>query len=357
DTFRQPERRLVERLVFATAEDATAAKTELDAGTTTFDDLVAARGLAMADVDLGDVAIGDLGAAGETVFAAATGDTVGPLDSDLGPALFRVNAVLAAEETPFEEAAPELRDELATTQARRVIQTDAETINDLIAGGATLDDLADRTDLELGTMDFTAASTDGPAAYEAFRTAAAAATEGAYPALVNLDDGGIFALRLDSVTPPAVAPLDQVRDRLEAAWRAAAEKTAILTRAEEIATTITPETDLATLGLTPTPSANLTRGSFVADTPADFMTTVFDMQPGETRALPTDTGAVIVRLNDVTPADLASERMTAQAADITQQASAGIAQDIYTAYAEAVRARTDVVIDQSAVNAVNAQLQ
>ncbi|MCF7700068.1 peptidyl-prolyl cis-trans isomerase [Loktanella sp. M215] len=357
DTFRQPERRLVERLVFATAEDATAAKAELDAGTTTFDDLVAARGLAMADVDLGDVAIGDLGAAGETVFAAATGDTVGPLDSDLGPALFRVNAVLAAEETPFEEAAPELRDELATTQARRVIQTDAETINDLIAGGATLEDLADRTDLELGTMDFTAASTDGPAAYEAFRTAAAAATEGAYPALVNLDDGGIFALRLDSVTPPAVAPLDQVRDRLEAAWRAAAEKTAILTRAEEIATTITPETDLATLGLTPTPSANLTRGSFVADTPADFMTTVFDMQPGETRALPTDTGAIIVRLNAVTPADLASERMTAQAADITQQASAGIAQDIYTAYAEAVRARTDVVIDQSAVNAVNAQLQ
>ena len=357
DTFSQPERRLVERLVFATAEDATNAKAEIDAGTKVFESFVAERGLTMADVDLGDVAIGDLGAAGETVFAATTGDTVGPLDSDLGPALFRVNAVLAAEETPFEEAAPELRDELATTQARRVIQTDAETINDLIAGGATLEDLADRTDLELGTMDFTADSTDGPAAYEAFRTAATAATEGAYPALVNLDDGGIFALRLDSVTPPAVEPLDQVRDRLDAAWRAAAEKTAVLSRAEEIAATITPETDLATLGLTPTPSANLTRGSFVADTPADFMTTVFQMQPGETRALPTDTGAIIVRLNAVTPADLTSERMTAQAADITQQASAGIAQDIYAAYAEAVRARTDVVIDQSAVNAVNAQLQ
>ncbi|SHE41479.1 peptidyl-prolyl cis-trans isomerase D [Loktanella atrilutea] len=357
DTFRQPERRLVERLVFATEEDAAAAKAELDAGATTFDDLVSARGLAMADVDLGDVAVGDLGAAGEPVFAAATGDTVGPLDSDLGPALFRVNAVLAAEETSFEEAAPELRDELATTQARRVIQTDAETINDLIAGGATLDDLAERTDLELGTMDFTADSTDGPAAYEAFRTAAAAATEGAYPTLVNLDDGGIFALRLDSVTPPAVEPLDQVRDRLEAAWRAAAEKTAVLARAEEIAATVAADTDLTTLGLTPTVSDNLTRGSFVADTPQDFMTTVFEMQPAETRALPTETGAIIVRLNAVTPADLSSERLTAQASDITQQASAGIAQDIFDAYAEAIRARTDVVIDQSAVNAVNAQLQ
>ncbi len=357
DTFRQPERRLVERLVFAAQEEADAAKARLDASEISFDDLVEERGLALSDVDLGDVAIGDLDAAGDRVFAAAAGDIVGPVDTNLGPALFRVNAVLGAEETPFEDAAPELRDELATAQARRVIQTDAETINDLIAGGATLEDLAERTDLELGTLDFTPESTDGPAAYEAFRAAAAATTDGAYPELVNLDDGGIFALRLDSLTPPAVEPLDQVRDRLDAAWRAAAEKTAVLTEAEELAGQVEPETDLTTLGLTSTTNANLTRGSFVADTPEDFMRTVFEMQPGEARALPTETGAIIVRLNAVAPADLSSERLTSQAADITRQASAGIAQDIFDAYAGAVRARTDVVIDQAAVNAVNAQLQ
>jgi peptidyl-prolyl cis-trans isomerase D len=43
--------------------------------------------------------------------------------------------------------------------------------------------------------------------------------------------------------------------------------------------------------------------------------------------------------------------------DITSQASAGIAQDVFDAFAEAVRARTDVTIDQAAVNAVNAQMQ
>ena len=355
DQFVQPERRLVERLVFATPEEATAAQARLDAGELTFDALVAERGLALSDVDLGDVAVGDLGAAGETVFAAGAGDVVGPLDSDLGPALFRVNAVLAAEETPFEEAAPELRAELATDQARRVIQTDAETINDLIAGGATLEDLAERTDLELATLDFTEGSTEGPAAYEAFRTAAAAATEGAYPELVNLDDGGIFALRLDGITPPAVEPLDAVRDRLQAAWQAAAEKTAILTRAEEIAGDT--DTDLAAQGLLPQTQANLTRGSFVADTPADFMRTVFAMAPGEVRALPTEAGAVIVRLDAVTPADLTADRVAAQVADIQAQAAASLSQDVFDAYAEAVRARTDVTIDQAAVNAVNAQLQ
>lgn len=357
DTFRQPERRLVERLIFGTAEEADAALKRVTAGEVTFDDLVGERGLSLGDIDLGDVAIGDLGAAGDPVFAASAGDIVGPQDTNLGPALFRVNAVLAAEETPFEEAAPELRDELATDQARRVIQADAETVNDLIAGGATLEDLAERTDLELQTIDFTDGSTEGPAAYEAFRTAATAATEGEYPALVELDDGGIFALRLDAVTPPAVQPLDLVRGRLEDAWRAAAEKTAVLEQATQIANDIVADTDLTTLTLTPTPSANLTRGSFVADMPENFMRTVFEMTPGETRALPTDTGAIVVRLNAVKPADLASDRLKAQAEDITQQASAGIAQDVFDAFAEAVRTRTDVTIDQAAVNAVNAQLQ
>ena len=357
DTFRQPERRLVERLVFATEEEAAAAKARLDAGELTFDALVAERGLVLSDVDLGDVAIGDLGAAGETVFATGPGDVAGPLDSDLGPALFRVNAVLAAEETTFEEAAPELRDELATAQARRVIQSDAETINDLIAGGASLEDLAERTDLELNTLSFTEGSTEGPAAYEAFRAAAAAATEGAYPELGELDDGGIFALRLDGITPAAVQPMDEVRDRLAAAWTTAAEKTAILARAQAIADGLGADTDLEAEGLIPTETANLTRGSFVADTPADFMRTVFEMDEGEVRALPTETGALIVRLDAITPADLTSEQARAQIEQVTSQASASLAQDVFDATAEAIRARTDVVVDQAAVNAVNAQMQ
>lgn len=356
-TFQQPERRLVERLVFSDQDAAVAAKARLDNGDLTFDDLVRERGLSLSDIDLGDVAQAELGAAGDLVFAAATGDVVGPRDSDLGPALFRVNAVLAAENTSFDEAAPDLRIELATTQARRVISQDAETINDLMAGGATLEDLVDRTDLQLGKLDWTPESTDGPAAYEAFRAAAAAATTGAYPKLENLDDGGIFAIRLDEITPPAVQPMDQVRDRLDTAWRAAAAKTAVLSRAEELAKQVSAGTAIDALGLTPEEQKNLRRGAFVAGTPQDFMTTVFDMTPGDVRALPTDDGALIVRLNDVTAADMTAEDTTKSLSDISSQVTSGIAQDLFNAYAEAVRARTDVSIDQTAINAVNAQLQ
>ncbi|WP_089897774.1 peptidyl-prolyl cis-trans isomerase [Loktanella fryxellensis] len=357
DTFQQPERRLVERIVFETPETAQDAADRLTAGETSFEDLVTERGLTLSDVDLGDVAADALGTAADAVFATAAGDVAGPIDTDLGPALFRVNAVLNAEETPFEDAEPELRAELATAQARRVIQTDAEAINDLIAGGASIEDLAERTDLEPGSIAFTTASTDGPAAYAEFREAAAAATTGAFPQVYNLEDGGIFALRLDGIVPPTVQPLDDVRDRLERAWRAAAEQTAILTRAEEIAAQVTPQTDLTTLGLTPTTTSNLTRGAFVADAPQNLMQTVFQMSAGEVRALPTDTGAIVVRLDAETPADLTAERQVAQAADIAAQAAAGLSQDLFEVYAAAVRSRTDVTVDQAAVAAINAQLQ
>ncbi|MBS1301671.1 peptidyl-prolyl cis-trans isomerase [Loktanella sp. SALINAS62] len=355
--FQQPERRLVERLAFATPEAAAEAQASVAAGDTDFDALVDARGLSLSDVDLGDVSRDDLGAAADAVFSAAAGDVVGPVETRLGSALFRVNAVLAAEEVSFDEAAPDLRQELATDQARRVINQSAEQINDLIAGGAALEDLAERTDLELGTISMAPDTTEGPAAYDGFRTAAAAAEQGAFPELLELQDGGIFALRLDSITPPTLRPIAEVSDTLDTAWRAAAERLAIIARAEELAAEVTADSDLASLGLDPVTQQGLTRGSFVEDTPDTFMQTVFEMDTAEVRALPTADGALIVRLNAITPADLGSDRLTAQAEMLAEQVSAGLAQDLYDAFANDVRQRTDIVIDQTVVNAVNAQMQ
>ncbi|EYD77901.1 Peptidyl-prolyl cis-trans isomerase ppiD [Rubellimicrobium mesophilum DSM 19309] len=51
--FVQEERRLVERLVYPSEEEAQAAKARLDSGAASFEDLVAERGLQLSDIDLG----------------------------------------------------------------------------------------------------------------------------------------------------------------------------------------------------------------------------------------------------------------------------------------------------------------
>lgn len=358
EQFIRPERRLVERLVFGTEERAETAKARIDSGEITFDALVDERGLDLSDIDLGDLSRDDIGEAADPVFEAAAGDVVGPEPSSLGPALFRVNAILGAEETPFEEAEPELRAELGAGRARRVIEAMIEDINDMIASGFTVEDLADQTDLELGTISLAEGSRDGPAAYEAFREAAAELEEGAFLDVTELMDGGIAVLRLDSVTAPTVEPLTEVTPRARELATAAKQQEAVMAHATELADRIDPLTTFDTLGLEPRAVQNITRRGFVEGTPAGFVDEVFDMDVSDVRVIDGgDDGAVIVRLDTVADPVEDGPRQTAELEAVAESAAQGIAQDIFNAYSRAVQTRTDVTIDESAVNAVNAQLQ
>ncbi|MBI1416722.1 MAG: peptidylprolyl isomerase [Limimaricola sp.] len=355
--FVKPERRLVERLAFADTAAATAAKAQLDAGTATFEDLVKARGLTLSDVDMGDVAKADLGAAGDAVFAANPGDVVGPFDTDLGPALFRMNAVIAAQTTTFDEAAPDLRNELASDKAKRAIGDEISHINDLLAGGAKLEDLAQQTDMQLGTIDWTDKTTDGIAAYEEFRTAAAAANQGDFPSVTDLSDGGIFALRVDSVTPPTLQPLDKVHDAAAQGARTQATQEAVMKLAGDLATKVAGGADWASLGLTPQSQTDLTRRSFVDGTPSGFVAKVFALDAGSADAIDAGDKAFVVKLDDVAAPDPTDPATVAEAKSIADQAAAGLAQDVFSMTAARLRQGLTINIDQNAVNAVNSRFQ
>ncbi|WP_394177825.1 peptidyl-prolyl cis-trans isomerase [Yoonia maritima] len=355
--FMQPERRLVERLVYLDSAKADEARARIDSGEVSFEDLVAERGLTLNDVDMGDVDQEELRAAGEAVFTATPGEVVGPFNSPLGPALFRMNAILSAQETPLEEAAAELRDELAADAAREVISDSTDGILDLIAGGATLEDLAERTDLQLGTINWTTDVADGIAAYDDFRDAAARVEQGAFADVIDLADGGIFALRLDGTTPPTVRPLEEVREAAAEAWQVQARQDAVVARAEELAAEIKPDTGFDTLGLIGTVEENLTRTDFVEGTPPAFNEKLFEMAVGDVVVLDADDRAVILRLDAITPPDTEDELTAARIEGIAGNATTSIAQDIFDAYATALQKETDVNINQATVNAVNAQFQ
>lgn len=353
--FVQPERRLVERLVYLDAARAEAAIARVTAGEATFEDLVAERGLALTDVDLGDVSQEDLGAAGDAVFAAQSGDVVGPFDANLGPALFRMNAVLSAQVITLEEATAELREELAAEAARDYINDRTDAIIDLLAGGATMTDLADRTEMQLGVINWTPDTTHGIAAYDAFRDAAATVQTGAFPEITDLSDGGIFALTLDGTTPPTLQPIDDVRDAVAAAWQAQAQQEAIIAKATEIAADVLPLTGFDTLGLSPVIDQGLTRRSFIEGTPPDFNDELFDMALGEVRVIDAADRALIVRLDNIAAPDLTDPSVIAQRDALAENARAGIAQDIFDAYAASVQQATQTSLNQQTINAVNAQ--
>jgi peptidyl-prolyl cis-trans isomerase D len=355
--FQQPERRLVERLGFADTASAQATLERITAGETDFDALVADRGLSLADVDMGDVAKNELGEAGEAVFSATAGDVVGPVNSDIGPALMRVNAVLQAQNTPFEEAEPLLRDALAGDRASRVIDDQVDSIDDLLAGGATIEELGSETEMVTGTIDWHAGSSEGIGGYESFRAAAATLAANDYPEVINLEDGGIFAMRLESVIEPQVQPLEDVRAAVQAAWSAAALVDALSAEAEATVAALNAGATFADQGLEEQTAPGITRQAFQPGTPPDFVQTVFDMEVGDVTLLPGDARVFILRLDAISAPDTTNVDLERLRSGLADAAANDIAQDLYQALADDIRGRVGITLDQQALNAVHANFQ
>jgi peptidyl-prolyl cis-trans isomerase D len=351
--FNQPERRLVERLVYSDRARAENAKARLEDGVL-FEMLVAERGLEMADVDMGDVSADDLGTAADAVFAAESGDVVGPVETSLGPALFRINGILSAQVTSFEDAEPQLGESLARDRASRVIDTMSERVDDLLAGGATLEDVARETELELGTVEWHPDLAEGIAGYAAFRNAAEAVQESDYPAVERMEDGGIFTLRLDGIEEPRILPLEDVREAVRQGWREEAT-------AEALAAQVAPQLDalrngasFADLGLEATEITDMTRRDYRADAPPEFIERVFAMEQGEVQVIEGEGRLFVLRLDSIAPPAEEDEEMNRLRNALRDQVASDLGQDIFQILANDIRARAGVELDQSALNAVHA---
>jgi len=353
--FVQPERRLVERLVYPDAAAAQAARDRFDAGTP-FETLVQERGLALADIDLGEQSRADLGAAADAVFALTEPGVAGPLPSDLGPALYRMNAILSAQEVPFEEARPILAAEQSAEAARRAIADRIETINDLLAGGAPLEDLAAEAGMTVATLDYAPGSSEPITGYTAFREAADAVQDGDFPEVVQLADGGIVALRLDAVVPPALRPFDTVRDAVAEAWDDDALTRALSARAAQIVPLVQGGAALGSFGITDV-TLQTTRDGFLDNTPDDFMATVFRMAEGEVRVIEAPGFVGVLRLDSVLPAAPDDPEAIAMKAAIGAQVEQALGQDAFALFTAGLIAEAGVTTNEPAIAAVNAQFR
>lgn len=358
--FVQPERRLVERLVFGTPGDARAAMDRLTAGSTDFDALVTERGLSLEDADMGDVSRAELGAAGEAVFALTEpGQVAGPLLTNLGPAIFRMNAILNAQETPFAEAREALHDELAADRARRVISEQQEGFDDLLAGGASLEELAAETPLELGSIDWSVDQADGIAAYSEFAAAAAAVTADDFPELLTLSDGGLFALRLDSITPPTPRPLADVLDEATAGARAEAVSAALMALATELSAQLAAQgtDDFSEARATaPESFADVTRLDRLPQMPAAMLDSIFSASAGTPVVQAAGTGVLLALVQGSQPADEGDEQTRRLTGVIDERIGNGLAQDVFNYFARALQTESGISLNQAAIDAVHASL-
>ncbi|WFE73430.1 peptidylprolyl isomerase [Roseinatronobacter sp. S2] len=352
--FRQPERRLVERLVFSDMEQAQDAFDRLTSGEIGFVELAAERGLSAEDTDMGDVTRAQLGSSADAVFALTEPGFAGPVETSLGPAIFQMNAILAARETPFDEAAPQLREELAADRARRILSDDLDMFEDLLAGGATVEELASETEMRGGEIDWRSGETSGIAAYESFRAAVDEVQQGDFPEIQILDDGGLFAVELLEDLPATPRPLDEIQTQVTRDWRSAQTVESLRTQAESIADALRSGADFAALELAPERFEGMSRTDFLPDLPRDLVSTAFDMAHDDVRIVEGEERVYLVQLHAVSEPDLLMEDVADFRDALSEQLEQSLAQDLFTYFSSALRQSQPIQFNQQVIDAVHA---
>ena len=352
--FSQPERRLVERLVFSDMDSAEDALARINAGEITFDALVVERGLELEDTDMGDVTRAQLGAAGDVVFALEEPGIAGPAETTLGPAIFRMNAILSAQEVSFEEARDQLRDEQLADLARRVLSDDYDLYEDLLAGGASVAQLGQETEMQSGQIDWRPGETEGIAAYESVRDAAEALQEGDFPEISFMQDGGMFALEYLEALPATPRPLSEIETQVIADWQNERILEGLRMQAEELATALRGNGDAPELNIAPVRFDGLRRTDIMPDLPRDLVAATFEMDADEVRIVESANRVHILELHAVESPDLMLEDVADLRSALEMQIEQSIAQDLFGYFSNSLRQTTPIRIDQPVIDAVQA---
>ncbi|WP_411820377.1 SurA N-terminal domain-containing protein [Hyphococcus formosus] len=225
--YDKPEKRSLYQLTFQDEAEANAAVASLRQGEP-FENLAQARGMTLDAATLDDAsAIVDPSVSSAALAEGLNeGDVPDPIRSLFGWTVIQIANIEPAETTTFEEVRDELAADYLAQDIRRRMQDAIDEIEEVRDTGAELDEAAEAAGfsvVSVGPVDRLSfapggaiiSDIPGEVLEEAFNLEEGEQSE----ALRLSEDDGYFFVALREVTPPALQPLDYVRDDAEQRWR------------------------------------------------------------------------------------------------------------------------------------------
>lgn len=306
----------------------------------------------------------------DAVFASKQGDVQGPVKTAFGYDLVKVTSIAPGGGKTFDEAKPELRTRLIAEKSADLVDQRANKIDQLLAGGTTLEDLpADMgigaaqgtLDAQGNTAEGTPAPIPGPAALRpALVQAAFRLKVGDPPVLTQAPNGpnnevSYYAVQVEQITPPAPKPLKDVEEAVKEDWRRdeihreAETQAAKLLAAVKGGQSLQDAATIAGVGMRALPPTG--RSEPAEGVPSQLIQPLFGLKKGEPTMVETPDGFVVATLADIQDPD--PDKDPIGFGQIRDALNRAYAQDIQASYAIAVRAQAKpkvnpAVIDQMA---------
>lgn len=322
EKFAKAEKREVSQMMFANADEAKAAREKLAAGTS-FADLAKERGLGASDTELGLVtksAIIDPAIA-NAAFALPLDEVSQPVAGTFGTALVKVTKIEPGTNPTYESVSDEIKRELALERARASVEDMRNKMEDERGGGANVAEAAKKLGLAATTIEAIDRSGRGPDGQpvgglpqgtdivaQAFESDVGVETD------PISHDGGYVWFEVLGVTPSRDRTFDEVKDQVEARWRADQIAARLRDKAKAMVDKINGGTSLASeasaAGLTVQTADNFKRTDSVTGLSSGAVRAAFRIAKGGAgEADGTGADRIVFQLTDITvPAfDAASE--------------------------------------------------
>lgn len=236
-----PEKRDVVQLTFIKREEAQKALEALRSGRSV--DQVAAT--IKVDVKSFNDAGQDqfIEAHAKAAFALNAGDYTDVIESALGWSIFGVKKIVPARERPFSEVKAQLEESLKAQVLNDKLYDLKNKIEDAVAGGANLNDVA--RDFGLTVETFDAVSRNGltisgkavvPAQYkEQVLEQAFNLPEGGDSPMIDIAQGVSLIVHVTKIMPQAVPPLAEIKDLVTRVWTESKQQAKAAALAQDIA--------------------------------------------------------------------------------------------------------------------------
>jgi peptidyl-prolyl cis-trans isomerase D len=361
DEFQTQDRRQIQQILVADEAKAKEAETQLDAGK---DFAAVAKDVADQSgdtVDLGWQTRAELPTElVDTAFALKEGEVSKPVQTALGWHILKVTGIENGTTKPFEAVRDQLTKDVALQMAADEIYKRSNEIEDALAGGSTLDQIAEKFNLKptkIAAVDLDGKDPKGepvalPNAEEILRVAFNT-DQGQTTRMNETKDNGYFLLHVDSVQPSVVKPLADVKERAKELWLADKRSAAAEAEAKAISAEVTPGKTLAAiagekqLAVTTTPAVTRSGGA-QAKLPASLVAKMFAIKPGESAVSAGPGGWYVVQLKSVETPDPSAD--AAAVKQVSDQLADGIRGDLLAQFETALRTRFPVTVRQQDID-------
>jgi peptidyl-prolyl cis-trans isomerase D len=243
DQLGKPERRHIQQISFPDLAAAKAAYEKIQSGT----DFVAVardQGLNESDIDLGTVSRAEMAdpTIADAAFALEENKVSEPVTGKLGGVvLLRVTSIEPGKTSTFEEAKADLEKKLLKERASGAIFDLHDKIEDQLAAGSRLSEIADKLKLDyqlIDQIDREGRKPDGSTvtlpAQKDLLNAVFATDTGVENDPIDAKDDGVIWYEVLGVVPQHVKPFDQVKDEVAKDWRSEEVRTKVAKYAQDL---------------------------------------------------------------------------------------------------------------------------